>query len=51
LKGPKYAKKLGEDLDERKLDQMREDQITQLYELYLAAKQNHTEGKEDEKMS
>jgi hypothetical protein len=48
LKGPKYEKKLGENLDENKLDQMREDQLTQLYELFLAAK---TESKEDNKIS
>jgi hypothetical protein len=47
LKGPKYAKKLGENLDENKLDQMREDQLMQLYELFLAAKENNTESKED----
>ena len=40
LKGPKYAKKLGENLDNGRLDQMREDQITQLYELFLAAKED-----------
>lgn len=51
LKGPKYAKKLGENLDENKLDQMREDQLMQLYELLLAAKENHTESKEDNKVS
>jgi hypothetical protein len=51
LKGPKYAKKLGEDLDENKLDQMRDDQLTQLYELFLAAKQQHIEGKGDGKIS
>jgi hypothetical protein len=51
LRGPKYAKKLGENLDDNQLDQMREDQLTQLYELFLAAKENHTKGKEDEKMS
>ncbi|PNF42998.1 Succinate dehydrogenase assembly factor 3, mitochondrial [Cryptotermes secundus] len=50
LKGPKYAKKLGENLDENKLDQMREDQLMQLYELLLAAKENHTES-EDNKVS
>lgn len=51
LKGPKYAKKLGENLDENKLDQMREDQLMQLYELFLAAKENHAESKEDNKIS
>jgi hypothetical protein len=45
LKGPKYAKKLGENLDESGLDQMREDQIAQLYELFLAAKDK--EDKDD----
>ena len=47
LKGPKYAKKLGENLDNGRLDQMREDQITQLYELFLAAKENPKEDKDD----
>jgi len=47
LKGPKYAKKLGENLDNSRLDQMREDQITQLYELLLAAKEHHKEDKDD----
>jgi hypothetical protein len=51
LKGPKYAKELGENLDKNKLDEMREDQLMQLYELFLAAKQNHTESKEDNKIS
>lgn len=51
LKGPKYAKKLGENLDENKLDQMREDQLMQLHELFLAAKENHTESQEDNKIS
>jgi hypothetical protein len=51
LKGPKYAKKLGENLDESRLGQMREDQITQLYELFLAAKEDRKEGKDDDKVS
>jgi hypothetical protein len=47
LKGPKYAKKLGENLDNGRFDQMREDQITQLYELFLAAKEYRKEDKDD----
>jgi hypothetical protein len=49
LKSPKYAKNLGENLDENKLDQMRDDQLNQLYELFLATKQ-YTEDKGNKKI-
>ena len=34
-------------MENGRLDQMREDQITQLYELFLAAKEYHKEDKDD----
>lgn len=34
-------------MENSRLDQMREDQITQLYELFLAAKENHKEDEDD----
>ncbi|PSN41248.1 hypothetical protein C0J52_15193 [Blattella germanica] len=43
LKGPKEASYLGKDLNVNSLDDMREDQIVQLYELYAAARDLDTE--------
>lgn len=39
IKGPKYSKPFGENLEENKLNDLRDDQIAQLYELMLAAKE------------
>lgn len=39
IRGPKFAKPLGQSLDEQALNDLRDDQIAQLYELMLAATQ------------
>lgn len=50
LKGPRDARKLGKNLDETRFEEMREDQIVQLYELFLAAKEDDHKDKEDGKL-
>lgn len=47
VRGPKTASKFGRDLEEQALDKFRDDQIAQLYELMLAAK--NIESEEDKK--
>lgn len=37
IKGPKFASLIGQSLDEQALNDLRDDQIAQLYELMLAA--------------
>ncbi|KAF4526085.1 hypothetical protein B566_EDAN007578 [Ephemera danica] len=50
LKGPKTGSKIGNELPETKLDDFRDDQIAQLYELMIAAKnaeEDQSQGQRD----